>query len=283
MKTIYTPKEAAHYIARLTGDLDLTERDVFERIKEIGLSEDCLSVVIPAGTALQHQTGCDVDKWTTYALPTPRELFIGIQFAVDFVEQLSLTGFGLPGQLSNALLPPHNQRFSTSTPIPTADVRLPKRLVISLLSQYHRLILNVENGDINLDRMMRDHEDTAADTKSEAATQKTVDTSTNHDKTEPQPVNTRAMADSFAGLHWTGDDWVNKLGSNLVWVKNCLVTGCGQGEGMRQWNPVLIGAYLVNMSHKKTNSVRARFQTEDALIPWLDEWKTYEANNWPES
>ncbi len=161
MKSIYTPKEAAVYIARHTGDLDLTERDIFERIKEVGLSEDCLSVVITTGTALQYQTGGNVDEWQTYAMPTPRELFVGGHFAVDFVEQLSLTGFGLPGQLSNALLPPHNQRFSTTTPIPAADVRLPKRLVINLLSPYHRLILDIESGEINLDHAFTEINDKA--------------------------------------------------------------------------------------------------------------------------
>ena len=97
----------------------------------------------------------------------------------------------------------------------------------------------------------------------------------------PVAVNTRAMADSFAGLHWDSEQWIKKLGDKPVWLNACIVLHRGRGEGMRQWNPVLIGAYLVRMGHAKTNSVRAKFQTQDALKPWLDEWKTYEADNYP--
>jgi hypothetical protein len=98
-------------------------------------------------------------------------------------------------------------------------------------------------------------------------------------KTGPPPVNTRAMADSFADLHWNGREWLKKLGNKPKWLEACLVLGCGRGEGMRRWDPVLIGAYLVNRDHVKANSVRARFQTKPALIPWLEAWKTYEADN----
>jgi len=101
------------------------------------------------------------------------------------------------------------------------------------------------------------------------------------DKAGPVPVTTRAMADSFAGLHWNGEQWIKKLGNNSVWVDACKVLNRGRGEGMRLWNPVRIGAYLVRMGHVKANSVRARFQTQTALIPWLDDWKTYEADNHP--
>lgn len=99
------------------------------------------------------------------------------------------------------------------------------------------------------------------------------------DKAGPVPVTTRAMADSFAGLHWNAEEWIKKLGDKPVWVDNCIAVRRGRGEGMRQWNPVQIGAYLVRMEHANANSVRARFQTQPALIPWLDEWKTYEADN----
>ncbi len=101
------------------------------------------------------------------------------------------------------------------------------------------------------------------------------------DKAGPVPVATRAMADSFAGLHWDGEQWIKRLGDKPVWLDACMVLNRGRGEGPRLWNPVLIGAYLVRMRHAKTNSVRARFQTQPALIPWLDEWKTYEADNHP--
>lgn len=100
-------------------------------------------------------------------------------------------------------------------------------------------------------------------------------------KAGPVPVATRAMADSFAGLHWDGEQWIKKLGDMTVWLEACLVLNRGRGEGMRLWNPVLIGSYLVRMGHAKTNSVRAKFQTQPALKQWLDEWKTYEADNHP--
>ena len=95
----------------------------------------------------------------------------------------------------------------------------------------------------------------------------------------PQSVTTTAIAESFAGLRWNGEQWVKKLGNKPKWLDACLVLGGARGERMRQWNPVLIGAYLVRMGHVKVNSVRSKFQSQDVLKPWLDEWKTYEADN----
>jgi hypothetical protein len=97
----------------------------------------------------------------------------------------------------------------------------------------------------------------------------------------PQPVPTSDMAASFSGLRWDGKGWLKTLGNKPRWLDACLALGAARGEGMRLWNPVLIGAYLVNMGHAKANSVRAKFQSQDALKPWLDEWKTYEADNFP--
>lgn len=101
------------------------------------------------------------------------------------------------------------------------------------------------------------------------------------DKAGPVPVATRAMADSFAGLHWDGTQWKKKLGDKPVWLDACVVLNRGRGEGQRLWNPVLIGSYLVRKGHVQAKSVRAKFQTQPALKPWLDEWKTYEADNHP--
>jgi hypothetical protein len=111
----------------------------------------------------------------------------------------------------------------------------------------------------------------------EAPTPKPVESA----KAGPVPVTTRAMADSFAGLHWNADQWIKKLGDKPVWLDACMVLNRGRGEGQRLWNPVLIGSYLVRMGHVKAKSVRAKFQTQPALTPWLDEWKTYEADNHP--
>jgi hypothetical protein len=52
-----------------------------------------------------------------------------------------------------------------------------------------------------------------------------------------------------------------------------------RGVSETRWNPVCIGAELVRAGHAKPNSVRAKFQTKPLLMPWLDEWKTYEADN----
>jgi hypothetical protein len=100
-------------------------------------------------------------------------------------------------------------------------------------------------------------------------------------KTGPLPVTTRAMADSFAGLHWSGEQWIKKLGNKPVWLHVCMVANGARGKGMRQWNPVLIGAYLVRMKKIQTKTIRAKFQTQDALKPWLEDWKHYEAENFP--
>lgn len=154
MKTIYTPAEAAAYFARETGDPDISERDVFECIKKKHIQEGFLSVVIQPGTALECRSGFDTDKWTTYTLRAPMELFVGGSFLDDFVQQISLTGYGLPGQLSNAMLPPHNLRYDTSTPIPAADVRLRKQLVLDLLPAWNRLLIDIESGAIKLDGLM---------------------------------------------------------------------------------------------------------------------------------
>ena len=97
----------------------------------------------------------------------------------------------------------------------------------------------------------------------------------------PAALNTRAMADCFAGLHWGGEHWIKKLGDKPLWLAECLVLNRGRGEGMRQWNPVLIGAYLVRKDHVEVKSVRAKFQTMTALKPWLDAWNTYAEEQFP--
>lgn len=264
MKTIYTAVEAAAFLARETGDLDITERDVFESIQNKGETpEGYISVVIQAGTLVLCRTGDDSDKWTSYTPKTPMELFVGGPFIDDFVKQLSLTGYGLPGQLSNGMHPPFNQRYNTSVPIPAADVRLPKQLVKNLLPGFKKLLKDIENGDVTVDRLLGE-----------------IDHITpSHAKAGPLPLTTREIADSFASLRWTAEEWIERLGNKPKWLEECLVTNRGRGEGMRLWNPVLIGAYLIRMNHVKANSVRAKFQTKPAIKPWLEDWKTYEADN----
>ena len=85
----------------------------------------------------------------------------------------------------------------------------------------------------------------------------------------------------FAGLRWkTETEWKKPLGDKPKWLAACLVIPGVRGVSERRWDPVCIGAALVDAGYAKLNSVRARFQKQPLLKPWLDEWKTYEADNY---
>lgn len=97
--------------------------------------------------------------------------------------------------------------------------------------------------------------------------------------TAPQPLTTAAIAECFAGLGWkTAEAWKKPLGDVPKWLASCLVQQGQRGVRERLWNPVQIGAALVAHKHLKANNIRARFQTMHLLMPWLDAWKTYEAD-----
>lgn len=99
-------------------------------------------------------------------------------------------------------------------------------------------------------------------------------------KAGPLPLTTGDIAFCFAGLHWgTEKKWKKPLGDKPKWLQSCIAIPGLRGVTETRWNPVSIGAALVSNGHAKTNSVRARFQTKPFLIPWLDAWKTYEADN----
>lgn len=94
----------------------------------------------------------------------------------------------------------------------------------------------------------------------------------------PLPLPTGDIAFSFAGLRWkTEAEWKKPLGDKPKWLQACIVTPGRRGVSEALWNPVCIGAALVREGHVRVNSMRAAFQTKPPLIPWLDEWKTYEA------
>lgn len=96
----------------------------------------------------------------------------------------------------------------------------------------------------------------------------------------PIPLFTGDIAHSFVGLRWiTEDAWKKPLGDKPKWLAACVVVPGSRGVRETSWNPVLIGAALVDKGHVKQNSVRARFQTMPLLQPWLEAWKTYEADN----
>lgn len=99
-------------------------------------------------------------------------------------------------------------------------------------------------------------------------------------KSMPDPLTTGDVAHCFAGLRWTSEEaWKRPLGDKPKWLRSCVVRPGRRGVSETYWNPVLIGAAIVQSGHAKQNSVRARFQTMPQLQPWLDEWKSYEADN----
>ena len=95
---------------------------------------------------------------------------------------------------------------------------------------------------------------------------------------QPAPLTTGDIAFSFNGLRWTEEQWKKPLGDKPNWLGDCIVIPGARGVSETRWNPVLIGAALVQQGRAKTNSVRAKFQTVSQLVPWLDAWKTYEAD-----
>lgn len=92
-----------------------------------------------------------------------------------------------------------------------------------------------------------------------------------------EPLTTGDIAFCFAGLRWDEKQWKKPLGDKPKWLSTCIAIPGERGVRETRWNPVHIGAALVRRGHVKANSVRARFQTQSLLTPWLDEWKTYEA------
>lgn len=97
---------------------------------------------------------------------------------------------------------------------------------------------------------------------------------------QPTALTTNDIAHSFAGLRWPSEAaWKKPLGDKPKWLAACVVIPGSRGLNETRWNPVLIGAALIGDGHVKVNSVRARFQTMPSLQPWLEVWKTYEADN----
>lgn len=96
---------------------------------------------------------------------------------------------------------------------------------------------------------------------------------------EPHPVTTVDVAHAFADIKWSENKWLKPLGDKPKWLEVCIAIPGVRGVSETRWNPVFIGAALVESGHAKPNSIRARFQTKPQLAEWLDAWKTYEADN----
>ena len=92
------------------------------------------------------------------------------------------------------------------------------------------------------------------------------------------PLTTNAIAHAFSGLRWNEQQWKKPLGDKPKWLRPCVSIPGQPGVHQTHWDPVKIGAALVDKGYAKANQVRGRFQSKPALIPWLDEWKTYEAD-----
>lgn len=95
----------------------------------------------------------------------------------------------------------------------------------------------------------------------------------------PFPLTTAQIATGFDGLRYSAAQWKKPLGNVPKWLAVCRVVSGVRGVSAASWNPVLIGAHLVRDGHSKLRSVRAKFQTSPLLKPWLEEWKTYEADH----
>jgi hypothetical protein len=102
----------------------------------------------------------------------------------------------------------------------------------------------------------------------------------NNAEQQPLPLTTSDIAFSFAGLKWeTEKKWKKPLGDIPKWLNECVHTYANRGVSQTLWNPVSIGAALISRDGIKANSVRAKFQTKPALMPWLEQWKDYEAEH----
>jgi len=93
----------------------------------------------------------------------------------------------------------------------------------------------------------------------------------------PLPLTTSDIAFCFDGLRYSEAKWKKPLGNKPKWLAACVEIPGRRGVSETRWNPVLLGGALVQRGHVSANRVRARFQQKPMLKPWLDAWKTYEA------
>ncbi len=120
-----------------------------------------------------------------------------------------------------------------------------------------------------------------ADTRDTATPAPVVpDSASNAPAMNPPPVATGDIAHAFDGLRgWNEKAWKDTLGSPPKWLEACIALRGERGKREHHWNPVFIGAALVDKGHARANNIRARFQTKPQLSAWLEAWKTYEADN----
>lgn len=97
--------------------------------------------------------------------------------------------------------------------------------------------------------------------------------------TGPMPLTTGDIAFCFSGLRWNEQEWKKPLGDKPKWLQFCQATPGQRGVSATRWNPVYIAGALVRKGHITARRARACFQTQPLLAPWLEAWKTYEADN----
>lgn len=96
---------------------------------------------------------------------------------------------------------------------------------------------------------------------------------------EPEPLTTGDIANVFDGLGgWNEQQWMKPLGDKPKWLRGSVAIPGKQGSHETRWNPVTLGAALIQQKGVAVKSVRARFQKRKQLMPWRDAWKTYEAD-----
>ena len=93
----------------------------------------------------------------------------------------------------------------------------------------------------------------------------------------PPPLKTSDIAFCFGGLGWSEDKWKKPLGDKPNWLSGGVAKSAVRGVSETMWDPVHVGAGLLHHKRVSVNSVRARFQSQPLLKPWLESWKTYEA------
>lgn len=93
----------------------------------------------------------------------------------------------------------------------------------------------------------------------------------------PLPLTTGDLAYCFGGLRYNEEEWKKPLGDKPKWLRACIAIPGQRGVSETRWNPVFVAAALVKAGHIKANNARAKFQTKPMLMPWLEAWKTYEA------
>ena len=95
----------------------------------------------------------------------------------------------------------------------------------------------------------------------------------------PGALMSTEIAAAFDGLNSMDETiWKKRLGDMPKWIAAALVQAGGRGVAQRRWDPVQIGSALVSKFRVPAKLVRARFQREPCLKPWLEHWKTHEAD-----